>query len=251
MNRASLLCLALVAGALPLAPSATAQPEVRQVQVQFPKGRSATTIQGSIRGSEVVDYRLRAAAGQEMKIGRKSGSVYFNVLPPGSNDEALFVGSRDGDRFAGTLSVGGDYRIRVYQMGNARSTGQRTNFAIEASIVGSTAGAAAAASDHVERASQGRFDATGRIPCAWEKGQPMNQCDFGVARAGGGTAAVVVTRPDGRKRFVFFDKGRATGADLSQADGDMTFRATKQDGLYTIRAGRERYEMPEAVIFGG
>ena len=79
----------------------------------------------------------------------------------------------------------------------------------------------------------------------------MGRCTFGVVRAGGGTATVVVTHPDGRKRFIFFEKGKAVGADLGQADGSMTFRVTKEADLYMIRAGDERYEIPEAVIFGG
>ena len=79
----------------------------------------------------------------------------------------------------------------------------------------------------------------------------MGQCAFGVARDGGGTAAVAITRPDGRKRCIFFEKGKAIGADLSQADGNMKFRATKKADLYTIEAGDERYEIPEAVVFGG
>jgi hypothetical protein len=75
---------------------------------------------------------------------------------------------------------------------------------------------------------------------------------MGVARAGDGTATVVVTHPDGRKRFIFFDKGKAVGADLSQADGDMPFRATKNAaGIYLIDAGDERYEIPESVPYGG
>ena len=32
-----------------------------------------------------------------------------------------------------------------------------------------------------------------------------------------------------------------TGADLSQADGNMEFRATKEADLYRIQAGNERY----------
>jgi hypothetical protein len=95
VKRAASLCLALVASALPLSPTATARTDVRQVRVQFPKGRSGTTIQGSIRGAETVDYTLRAAAGQAMKVRLEPGTVYFNVLPPGSNDVALFVGSRE------------------------------------------------------------------------------------------------------------------------------------------------------------
>lgn len=102
-----------------------------------------------------------------------------------------------------------------------------------------------------ERAGQGKFNATGNVPCAQNKGQPMGQCLFGVARDAGGTATVVVTMPDGRKRFIFFEKGKATGADLSQADGNMTFRARKSADLFMIDAGNERYEIPEAVVFGG
>jgi len=102
-----------------------------------------------------------------------------------------------------------------------------------------------------ERAGQGQFDASGNIPCAQSKGQPMGQCHFGVARDGGGSATVVVTRPDGRKRAIFFEKGKAISADLSQADGNMAFHATKHGDVYKIQAGDERYEIPEAVVFGG
>jgi len=62
---------------------------------------------------------------------------------------------------------------------------------------------------------------------------------------------VSVTRPDGRKRLIYFKAGKAVGADLSQADGNMSFSATKEADLYMIRAGNERYEIPEAVIYGG
>ena len=102
-----------------------------------------------------------------------------------------------------------------------------------------------------ERAGQGQFDASGQIPCAQHKGQPMGQCPFSVSRGSHGSATVVVTRPDGRKRFIFFEKGKAVNADLSQADGNMNFRATKKADLYIIHAGDERYEIPEAVVFGG
>jgi len=36
------------------------------------------------------------------------------------------------------------------------------------------------------RAGQGLFDATGPLSCAFAADQPMGQCEFGVARAGGG-----------------------------------------------------------------
>jgi len=79
----------------------------------------------------------------------------------------------------------------------------------------------------------------------------MGQCDFGVARAGGGTAALAITRPDGRTRVIFFKAGKAVAADLSQVDGNMSFSAAQEADLYMIRAGNERYEIPAAAIYGG
>lgn len=101
------------------------------------------------------------------------------------------------------------------------------------------------------RAGEGSFDATGRIPCAQHKGQPMGQCDFGVARGGAGSATVVITRSDGRTRAIFFSHGKALNADTSQADGYPPFRASKKGDLHFIQVGDERYEIPDAVIFGG
>jgi hypothetical protein len=94
------------------------------------------------------------------------------------------------------------------------------------------------------------YHATGNIPCAMTKGQPMNTCAFGVTRKGNGTADVTVKKPDGRSRVIFFQKGKAIGADVSQADPGK-FSASKESGLYMIRIGQERYEIPESVVFGG
>ncbi len=105
--------------------------------------------------------------------------------------------------------------------------------------------------DSALRAGQGDFDASGRVPCAQTTGQPMTQCDFGVARAGGGYSTVVVMKPDGRKRAIFFRMGVPIGADSSQADGYGEFRADKENDLHFIRVGSERYEIPDAVVLGG
>ena len=105
--------------------------------------------------------------------------------------------------------------------------------------------------DSALRAGQGQFDATGRIPCAQFAGQPMTECRFGVARAGGGYATVVVTKPDGVSRAIFFRMGKPIAANTSQADGYPAFRASKEVDLNLIRVGDERYEIPDAVILGG
>jgi len=101
------------------------------------------------------------------------------------------------------------------------------------------------------RAGQSDFDATGQIPCAQYPGQPMMECKFGVARAGGGYATVVIKKPDGRTRAIFFRMGKPIGADTSEADGYPEFRATKENDLHLIRLGNERYEIPDAVVLGG
>jgi len=105
--------------------------------------------------------------------------------------------------------------------------------------------------DSALRAGQGDFDATGKVPCAQSAGRPMAQCDFGVARSGGGYATVVVTKPDGVKRAIFFFMGIPVGADTSQADGYGEFKAEKESDLHQIQVGNERYEIPDAVVLGG
>jgi hypothetical protein len=105
--------------------------------------------------------------------------------------------------------------------------------------------------DSALRAGLGDFDATRQIPCAQSAGQPMTQCTFGVARAGGGDASVAVIKPYGRTRIIFFRNGLPIGADTSEADAYGELRATKENDLHRIGAGDERYEIPDAVPLGG
>jgi hypothetical protein len=122
-------------------------------------------------------------------------------------------------------------------------------------VEGNTTRGWAAADDLKEagaalRAGQGIFDAGGWIDCTTVRGEPMSQCGFGVARDGGGAATVVVTRPDGRHRTLFFEDGDFLNADTSQADGYPNTAATKQGDRFEVRVGEERYEIFDAVIFG-
>jgi hypothetical protein len=102
-----------------------------------------------------------------------------------------------------------------------------------------------------ERAGRGAFDATGAIPCRQRANQPMRNCDFGVARAPGGEATVVVTRPDGSTRTLFFQNSRFLSADTSQADGYPPYSGERGGDGFVIRVGEERYEIFDAVVFGG
>lgn len=232
---------------------AMALPVLADIQthpVQFKQGTSSATISGSLKGDTIVDYVLRAKAGQTMTLTFKpsNAGAYVNVLPPGSNDQAIFIGSTEGNQWTGTLPASGEYKVRAYLMRSAARRNESSSYTLTLAIAAASASSTRAS--HSERAGQGQFDASGSIHCALGKGQPMGICLFAVARDPGGNASVKISLADGRSRFIFFENGQAVGADLSQADGDMSFSASKEADLYKVQAGHERYEIFEAVIFG-
>ncbi|SEA99122.1 SH3 domain-containing protein [Rubrimonas cliftonensis] len=101
------------------------------------------------------------------------------------------------------------------------------------------------------RAGRGAFDATGAIPCRQYAGELTAQCDFGVARGHGGEATLIVMRPEGTTRALFFENGVFLSADASQADGYPDYAATREGDLFVITVGEERYEAPDSAVFGG
>lgn len=128
----------LIATALAAAAStATAQ---TVSDVKFAPGNFGTMVSGTIIGDEYIDYRLGAKAGQEMFVeltvtdSNGNGIVYFNILPPGSDGEAIYIGSVNGNTTTVDLPENGTYSIRVYQMGNDRDTGKTSGFNIDLSI---------------------------------------------------------------------------------------------------------------------
>ncbi len=163
------------------------------------------------------------------QITAQSGGVYVDITPRGSEPPLVTYTAKN--KTTGTCEI----------LGFAPPAGHKA---------AAPAGGGYRASA-TERAGQGRFDASGPVPCTARAGQPMRQCHAQVARDPGGTATIVITRPDGRKRFVFFENGNPISADLSQADGNMTFRASKGGDTFYIEAGDERYEIPEMFVFGG
>lgn len=84
------------------------------------------------------------------------------------------------------------------------------------------------------------------MPCARYEGEPMGQCDFGVKRLGAGAAEVTIFWPDGSTRIVVFEDGAVASSDAGEE-----LRATKEADLFLVTIGFERFEIPEAVPFGG
>jgi hypothetical protein len=232
-------------------PAARAESEIRTERVRFAKGATSAVVEGTIKGHQTVDYVLGASKGQSMNvsIATRNTATYFNILAPGETEVAFFNGSVGENQYEGVLPATGDYKIRVYMMRSAARRNETANYRLEMIVSGkpqatTTAGPVAAGNGE-------HYDATGKVPCAQHKGQPMGQCDFGVTRTGSGDATVVITRPDGRKRTIVFVGGRATGADISQADGGAAFSAQREGDLNMIKVGDERYEIPDAAVSGG
>lgn len=195
------------------------------------------TADSNAKGQVYVNGKVaRLVNRPDGQVTAQSAGVYVDITPRGSEPPRITYTAKD--KSFGECEI---LSFKAPGGGAAGSTGGGT--------AASASGSQRASSS--ERAGQGQFDARGPVSCAMRAGQKMEQCEANVAREPGGTATVVVTRPDGRTRFIFFEKGKAIGADLSQADGSQRFRASRRGDVYKIEAGNERYEIVEAMVFGG
>ncbi|MBV2262427.1 MAG: hypothetical protein KUL79_02575 [Thauera sp.] len=222
--------------------------DIQTSPVQFKKGTSSATIEGSIKGGQTIDYTLRARAGQTMSVmlATKHGANYFNVLPPGSNDEALFVGSSGGNEWTGALPADGEYKVRVYLMRSAARRNEAANYILKVGIAGTSRppefGKALASDAKVKGTG---YHATGPLPCRMENDKPI-QCEFGVIRGEPGNAEVHITPPGGLTRVPTF-----MGANVTTNPGEKV-EAVKQGYDWSVKVNDyEHYTIPEAVIWGG
>ncbi|WP_229722031.1 SH3 domain-containing protein [Marinobacterium nitratireducens] len=89
--------------------------------------------------------------------------------------------------------------------------------------------------------------ASGVVPCSTAAGQPTGSCAFRVSRGENGTASVWITLPTGGERYLDFREGRPVGTDPGL---DLSFERSGDLTLIRI-GGVERYEIPDALLFGG
>lgn len=109
----------------------------REARVEFSRGQSSTTIRGTIRGYEGINYRVSLRDGQRLAVTMDSsnGSNYFNILSPGGG-EALFNGSISGDFADVIVPVSGDYVVQVYLMRNAARRNELARFTLRIKATG-------------------------------------------------------------------------------------------------------------------
>ncbi len=129
-----LLITAVCISLLAVAPASAR--DIVEVPIGFDKGEFRTTITGRIQGYQIIDYQLRANAGDELVIDLKTNhlATYFNLLPPGSDDVALFIGSTSGHHYEARLPGAGLYTIRVYMMRSAARRDEVADYALDVAM---------------------------------------------------------------------------------------------------------------------
>jgi len=224
-----------------------ADTDIRSERVQFESGTSGTAISAKIKGRETVDYRLGARAGQTLSVTMETdnGANYFNLIPPDADDEAVFVGSSEGNSYEGKLDLDGDWKVRVYLMRSAARRNETAAYEITIGITGKPdADAARQANDFGPR----EWDARGDLGCA-RGGQPMQTgaCPFKVIRYRQEEGATVFTLAPGtgKERILYFSKGEWT------TDSTESVQTSKRDDLWSLQVSDDAYEIPDAVVFGG
>jgi hypothetical protein len=217
--------------------------------IQFARGATGSTVSGSIKGNQYIDYRITVRAGQRMSIAMETtrGSPYFNVLEPGSNDVAVYNSSNDGQRYSGTTARSGTYTIRVYQMRATARRGETASYRMTVSVTGAAASATAPSHRPADALVSGTpYHATATIRCRASAGAAMSSCVAGVVRRNA-SATVHIDTPDGGERSIFFRDRRAVSS-----DSDNMISVTRRRDITIVTIGSyEIYEIPDAFVFGG
>ena len=225
--------------ALALTQPAFARDDIRKVRVQFAPGKSSARIAGSIRGYQGVDYILRASAGQTMTVQLRTSNTanYFNVLPPGSDNVAIFIGSTKGNRFSGRLTRSGEYKLRVFLMRSAARRNEIARYTLSVGVTGENA--------HRTSGTAHRVDARGTMPCSIGRPSYNRRCAWTVMRKGPNAAIIRITKPGAQVRMLRFRRG-----EFMSPRANLQYRKAGDFWLVNVN-DREFYRFSDAVITGG
>lgn len=207
----------------------------------FPAGKNSTTVTGTVRGHAYIDHKLNVQTGQTLNVSlnSKNSSVFFNVLPPGSKDVAIYNSSEGGNNYSGVADKSGLYSIRVYLMGAAKSENQSVNFGLTVGLV------KPATSSNAPTTS---FDATGQVRSSKGNAAPGSvMSDFGVKRTGFNRADLYLTYPGSTQRILRFNNGKWT---CLSKNCTVTY-SKKGDDWHLAINGTYYFIVPEAVVLGG
>lgn len=228
-----------------------AETGTRIERVKFAKGATSAVIKGQVKGSGDVDYLVRAGAGQTITVSLKvsNRSNYFNVLPPDSKDVAMYVG-QTGEDFKGVLPADGDYKIRVYMVRAAARRNETSKYTLTVSVTGKALEPVPASKDAVIPGTP--YHASAKITCVpfievFREKKPQECEAFVVRRGFDGTATVEIPQANSIPRRILFVKGKPVASDSSYP---VVF-SRKDDTTIVTFDSDERYEIPDAFVFGG
>lgn len=97
------------------------------------------------------------------------------------------------------------------------------------------------------RAKDSVFDRIGTLSCAVPAGDPVQDCDYGLARDGGHSAALVIYRPDGGEVLLGFVDGiLAVASEGQETLADVS--GTEEDGVLRLSVSGARYDVSRALL---
>lgn len=108
--------------------------------IQFAKGAIGTTVAGSFKGYDDIQYTLNAKAGQTLsyKLTSNHDLAQINIYAPGDKPgkaEALVIGSIAGTAGKLKLPESGNYLIQIYQMRNTARNNRTVNYKLNVEAV--------------------------------------------------------------------------------------------------------------------
>lgn len=130
-------------GSITLALSAAVSPSVSAAPVkpiQFAKGAIGTTVAGSFKGYDDIQYSLNAKAGQTLsyKLTSNHDLAQINIYAPDDKPgkaDALVIGSTTGASGKFKLPESGNYLIQIYQMRNTARNNRTVNYKLHVEAV--------------------------------------------------------------------------------------------------------------------
>jgi hypothetical protein len=228
-----------------------AQDGIHQERVQFKKGATSVVIKGRLKGYSNVDYLLRAGAGQTVTVSMQRSNLanYFNVLPPGSKDVAMYA-PQTGEDFKGVLPTDGDYTTRVYLVRAAARRNESSDYILTITVTGKAFAPVPASKDAVIPGTP--FHASAKITCVpyiekFRDKKPQACEAFVIRRGFDGTATVEIPQENSVARRILFVNGKPVASDSPYP---VTF-SRKDDLTIVTFDNDERYEIPDALVFGG
>jgi hypothetical protein len=229
----------------------TASKPSNHITIDFPRGRNKVVMKGRIQGNNYTDYLVRVLAGQVMAVNLRGTHPqnYFNVLPPGSEDAAMFIGSSAGNQFERIAPVDGVYVVRTYLMRAAARRNAVSNYALQIGVTGQGLKPVPAKQDAVIPGTP--FHASGSIPCKVDLNPALQRCEaYVIRRSFDGTATVEVRWTLGASamvRRVLMIKGAPVSTDSPSEFGFVR----EGDELVLTIGTEEQYRIPDALVVGG